>query len=133
MGLERLGSHPMRPPRWTILLLAGLVALHVYMLAGHGRAHARPMGGPHAVAEDAGSPTRPWLSAPIPAEQDTAGMDMTVACLAVLAGLLLLLPVGSRRLATARPARRRAIDAPDHSDRAGPRTRSPTQLCISLM
>jgi hypothetical protein len=57
---------------------------------------------------------------------------MTVACLAVLAGLLLLLPARSRRLAAARPARRTTIDAPARSDRAGPRTRSPTELCISL-
>ena len=122
----------MRPSRMTILGLASMIALHVFMLAGHGRGHDIPMRDAHAVAAHASSPTSPSLSAPMPADQDAAGMDMTVACLAVLAGLLLLLPARSGLLATVGPERLTAIGHSAHPERAGPRTRSPTELCISL-
>jgi hypothetical protein len=114
-----------------ILALAGMIALHVFMLAGHVRGPHGPMGMP-AAAEHANSPTSPSLSAPMPADHDAAGMAMTVACLAVLAGLLLLLPARSGQLATEEPERPIAIGFPAYPERAGPRTRSPTELCISL-
>jgi hypothetical protein len=117
----------MRPARMTIVALAPMIALHVFMLAGHGRGHDVPMGDAHTVAAHASSPT-----SPPPADQDAAGMDMTVACLAVLAGLLLLLPARSGLLATVGPERLTAIGHSAHPERAGPRTRSPTELCISL-
>jgi hypothetical protein len=117
----------MRPSRLAILGVAGLVALHVFMLAGHGRSHDAPMG-VQVMAQHAS----PSLSAPPPADQDAAGMDMTVACLAVLAGLLLLLPARSGLLATVGPERLTAIGHCAHPERAGPRTRSPTELCILL-
>jgi len=122
----------MRPARLTIVGFAGLVALHVFMLAGHGRGHDVRMDDAQAVAAHAGSPTSPALSAPMPADQDAAGMDMTVACLAVLAGLLLLLSARSGLLATVGPERLTAIGHSTHPERAGPRKRSPTELCISL-
>jgi hypothetical protein len=122
----------MRPARMTIVALAGMIALHVFMLAGHGRGHDVGMGDAQAVAAHAGSPTSPSLSAPMPADQDAAGMDMTVACLAVLAGLLLLLPARKGLLATAGPGRLAAIGHCAHPERAGSRTRSPTELCVSL-
>jgi hypothetical protein len=121
----------MRPSRMMILALAGMIALHVFMLAGHGRGHDAPMGA-QAVAEHPGPPTSPSLSAPMPADQDAAGMAMTVACLAVLAGLLLLLPARSGQLVTVGPERPTAIGHSVSPERAGPRTRSPTELCVWL-
>jgi len=121
----------MRPARMTIVALAGMIALHVFMLAGHGRGHDVGMGDAHTVAAHAGSPTSPSVSAPMPADQDAAAMGMTVACLAVLAGLLLL-PARSGLLATVAPGRLTAIGHSAHPERAGPRTRSLTELCISL-
>jgi hypothetical protein len=121
----------MRPLRMAILGLAGLVALHVFMLAGHGREHDAPLGMP-AVAEHSSPPAPPSLSAPMPGDEDGAGIDMTVACLAVLAGLLLLLPGRGSRLAIAGPQRPTLVCHPPRPGRAGPRTRSLAELCISL-
>jgi hypothetical protein len=59
-------------------------------------------------------------------------MAMTVACLAVLAGLLLLLPSRQGRLATERPQRPTAISQPVGPELAGARTPSLAELCISL-
>jgi hypothetical protein len=120
----------MRPSRMLVLGLAGLIALHVFMLAGHGRGPHGSMGMP-AAAEHAGLPTLPSLSTPMPAGKDAAGIDMTVACLAVLAGLLLLLPARSGQLVTVGLERPTAVSLPACPEGASPRTRSPTELCIS--
>ena len=58
-------------------------------------------------------------------------MAMTVACLAVLAGLLLLLPVGSGQMVAVGPEQLTAIGSSPCPEGAGPRTRSPTELCVS--
>jgi hypothetical protein len=121
----------MRLSRLTILALGGMIALHVFMLAGHGRGHDAPMG-VQVMAEHANSSPSPSLSTPMPGDADGAGMDMTVACLAVLAGLLLLRPACKGQLATVGPDRPAAIGGPTRRERTGPRTRSPTELCISL-
>jgi hypothetical protein len=121
----------MRPSRMAILLLAGLVALHVFMLAGHGRRHHAPIGVPMA-AEHTGSSMPPSLAVPMPSDEDSAGMDMTVACLAVVAGLLLLLPRRSGQPAAPTLQRLIRVGHPAHSTQAGPRTRSLAELCISL-
>jgi hypothetical protein len=121
----------MRPSRMLVLGLAGLVGLHVFMLAGHGRNHDVPMAA-QAVADQAGSLTSPSMSGPMPAEQEAAGVSMTVACLAVLAGLLLLLPARRSQLAAVEPEQPTLVGSPPCSPRGGPRTRSPTELCVSL-
>jgi hypothetical protein len=120
----------MRPSRLLILGLAGLCALHVYMLAGHGRSHDAAMAAP-GMGQHPSAPAMLELAPTMPADHDAAGFDMTVACLAVLAGLLLL-PGWRRQPATAGPHRRTFIQAPARPEPAGPRTRSLTELCIWL-
>jgi hypothetical protein len=121
----------MRPSRMAILLLAGLVAVHVFMLAGHGRGHDAPMGVSMA-AEHTDAATSPAPAVPMPSGGDGAGMAMSVACLAVVAGLLLLLPARRGQPAVPAPARRIGVAPPAHLARGGPRTRSLTEFCISL-
>ncbi len=127
----------MRPSRLLILWFAGLCALHVFMLAGHGRSHDTAMGAlgmgehPTAPAVPSLAPAMPGDQDAAPGDQDAAGINMTVACLAVLAGLLLL-PGRRTPPAAAAPHRRNAIRAPARPERAGPRTRSLAELCISL-
>src|SRR6266508_3342669 len=120
----------MRPSRLLILWFAGLCALHVFMLAGHGRSHDTAMGA-LGMGEHPTAPAVPSLAPAKPGDQDAAGINMTVACLAVLAGLLLL-PGRRTPPAAAAPHRRNAIRAPARPERAGPRTRSLAELCISL-
>jgi hypothetical protein len=126
----------MRPSRMTILGLAGLAALHVFMLAGHGRGYDAPIDTPQmgaaGMVQHASSPTSPPRLTRLPGDEDATGMDMTVACLAVLAGLLLLMQGRRDQMATAGPQRPTVIRSPARLERAGPRTRSPTELCISL-
>jgi hypothetical protein len=119
----------MRSSRMLVLGFAGLLALHVYMLAGHGRSHDAAMGAP-GMGEHASAPAVLELAPAMPGGHDAAGFDMTVACLAVLAGLLLL--AGLRQPAAARPPRPAASPPPAHPQRAGPQTRSLAELCISL-
>jgi hypothetical protein len=132
----------MRPTRMLVLGLAGLVGLHVFMLAGHGSHDAQagvswlgessmavsPVG-VHASHSASPSPT----PAPVPpGGHDDAGMAMTVACLAVLAGLVLLLPGRTSRLAAASPRLPGGIGRPVRPGLAGVRTPSLAELCISL-
>ena len=123
----------MRPSRLVIVGLAGLVALHVFMLAGHGHGHD-PFAGMPGVGEQATSATAPSLSAPMAGDGGGTGMDleMTVACLAVVAGLLLLQPRQRHRAATSRPDERTVTWYPAHGDPGKLRTRSLEELCISL-
>jgi len=68
----------------------------------------------------------------VAADADGAGIDMTIACLAVLAGLLLLLPGRKGQAATVGLKRPATIGHPPSPARAGPRTRSLAELYISL-
>jgi hypothetical protein len=123
----------MRPSRLAILGVAGLVALHVFMLAGHGRSHDAPMGVQVMAQHASPSPSlSPSLSTSMPGDADDAGVDMTVACLAVLAGLLLLLPARKGQPATVEADRPAAIGRLTRREPAGLRTRSLAELCISL-
>jgi hypothetical protein len=113
-----------------LLGLAGLVAVHVFMLAGHGSGNGLAAG-VRSSAEHAAS-SRSSRSVPLPDDERHAAIDLTVACLAVLAGLVLL---GLRRAAqatTARSDRPAASRDPAPPGPAGPRRRSPAELCISL-
>jgi hypothetical protein len=121
----------MRSSRLLILGFVGLVALHVFMLAGHGRSHGAVMAAP-VVGEHPSAPVVPSLEPAMPGDQDAAGFDMTVACLAVLAGFLLLLPRRRRPPAAAGVPRPATIPPPARPERAGPQTRSLAELCISL-
>jgi hypothetical protein len=127
----------MRPSRMLVLGLAGLVGLHVFMLAGHGRSHDVPMASqmgqsPMSAHASPSGPPSPLPDPPPPTGHDDGGMTMTVACLAVLAGLLLLLPGRHGQLATGRPSRPSAIGPLAGPELAGARTPSLAELCISL-
>jgi hypothetical protein len=120
----------MRPTRMLVLGLAGLVGLHVFMLAGHG-SHDTPMG-MSQTGVHTGHPASPSRS-PAPSDgHDQTGMAMTVACLAVLAGLLLLVPGSTGRLATGRSQLPTASGPPVRPQLAGTWTPSLAELCISL-
>jgi len=54
----------MRPSRLVIVGLTGLVALHVFMLAGHGHGHD-PFAGMRGGAEHDAAATSPSLSDPM--------------------------------------------------------------------
>jgi hypothetical protein len=113
-----------------ILGLSGLCALHVFMLAGHGSGHS-PAVGLQGSAEHAASSPSP-RSTPMPNDERRAAIDMAVACLAVLAGLVLLTPRRTAEAATASAGGLAASRDPARLERAGPRTRSLAELCISL-
>jgi hypothetical protein len=123
----------MRPSRLVIVGLAGLCALHVFMLAGHGGGH-HPSAAMTGVAAHAGAMTAPVLSPPMDGDEGggPTGMDMTVACLAVVAGLLFLWLRQPHRPATRRPERQTVTRYPARARPAGARTRSLEELCISL-
>jgi hypothetical protein len=120
----------MRPSRMLLLGLAGLVAIHVFMLAGHGSGNSLAAGISSAVEHAASSPSSP--SGPTPDDDGHATVDLTVACLAVLAGLVLLGPRRAAHAATAPSDRPAPSWDPAPRGRAGPRRRSLAELCISL-
>jgi hypothetical protein len=130
-GRDPLGSGVMRPSRMLLLGLAGLVAVHVFMLAGHGSGHGTPAVGVSGSAEHAASSPSPPSGA-TPDEEGHSAVDLTVACLAVLAGLVLLGLRRAAQAATAGQGQPAARQNPSRLRRAGPRTRSLAELCISL-
>jgi len=97
----------MRPSRMLLLGLAGLVAVHVFMLAGHGSGNSMAAGIRSAAEHAASSPLS--RSAPMPDDERHTAIDMTVACLAVLAGLVLLGLRRAAQAATARQDRQRPV------------------------
>jgi hypothetical protein len=123
----------MRVSRLVIVGLSGLVAMHIFMLAGHGHGHD-PFVGMRGAAAHASTATSPSLTAATDRDQDAGGMhlEMTVACLAVVAGLLLLQPKQRRQTAPGPLEARSPNWFPTRSDRGGDRTRSLEELCISL-
>ena len=90
----------MRVSRLVIVGLSGLVALHIFMLAGHGQRHD-PFAGLRGAAAHASTATPPSFTTATDGDEGDAGMhlEMTVACLAVVAGLLLLQPTQPRQTA----------------------------------
>jgi hypothetical protein len=123
----------MRPSRLVIAGLAGLCALHVFMLAGHGHGHDPFAGMRGDILHDAVA-TPPSLSDPTAGDKGGAGMhlEMTVACLAVVAGLLLMQPKQRRQAAPARADDRVPAWYPVRAAPGKPRTRSLAELCVSL-
>lgn len=121
----------MRVSRLIIVGLSSLVALHIFMLAGHGHGHDpfAGMRGGTVHASTAGS-----LAAPTDEDEGGAGthMEMTVACLAVVAGLLLLQPKQRRRTGPSPVDQRSPTWHQTRADPGRPRTRSLEELCISL-
>jgi hypothetical protein len=113
--------------------LSGLVAMHIFMLAGHGHGHD-PFAGMRGGAAHASTATSPSLTAATDGDQDGAGMhlEMTVACLAVVAGLLLLQPKQRRQTAPSLLDERSRSCYPAQVDPGRPRRRSLAELCISL-
>jgi hypothetical protein len=115
----------MRVSRLVIVGLSGLVAMHIFMLAGHGHGHD-PFAGMRGLATHASTATD--------GDEGDAGMhlEMTVACLAVVAGLLLLQPTQRRQTAPSPLDRGSPGWYPARADPGRPRMRSLEELCISL-
>jgi hypothetical protein len=124
-------ARAMRVSRLVIVGLSGLVAMHIFMLAGHGHGHD-PFAGMRGVPAHTSTATS--LAAPTDQDQGGAGMhlEMTVACLAVVAGLLLLQPKQRRQTAPSPMDDRSPTWHPARTDPGRPRTRSLEELCISL-
>jgi hypothetical protein len=123
----------MRVSRLVIVGLSGLVAMHIFMLAGHGHGHD-PFAGMRGVAAHSSTATPPSLTMATDRDQDGAAMhlEMTVACLAVVAGLLLLQPKQRRQTAPSLGDERDPTRYPARADPGRPRMRSLEELCISL-
>jgi hypothetical protein len=123
----------MRVSRLVIVGLSGLVAMHIFLLAGHGHGHD-PLAGMGGVAAPASTVTPPSLATATDGDEDGAGMhlEMTVACLAVVAGLLLLQPTQRRQTAPSPVDERGPVRYPARAASGRPRMRSLEELCISL-
>ena len=123
----------MRVSRLVIVGLSGLVAMHIFMLAGHGHGHD-PFAGMRGAAAHASTATPPSLTAATDGDENGAGihLEMTVACLAVVAGLLLVQPKQRRQTAPSPVDERRPARYPARADPDRPRMRSLEELCISL-
>ena len=121
----------MRVSRLVIVGLSGLVAMHIFMLAGHGHGHD-PFAGMQGVTAHASTATSP--AAPTDEDEGGTGMhvEMTVACLAVVAGLLFLQPNQRRQTAPSPGDERRATWYPAQAGPGRARIRSLEELCISL-
>jgi hypothetical protein len=80
----------MRVSRLVIVGLSGLVAMHIFMLTGHGHGHD-PFAGRRGVAVHPLDGATPVTGGRNRRDEHGAGMrlEMTVTCLAVVAGLLL--------------------------------------------
>jgi hypothetical protein len=123
----------MRVSRLVTLGLSGLVALHIFMLAGHGHGFD-PFAGMQSITTHAETATSPSLTTAPGGDEHSAGMhlEMTVACLAVMAGLLLLQPNQHRQTAPGPGDERRSPWYPARVDPGRARIRSLEELCISL-
>jgi hypothetical protein len=124
----------MRVSRLVIVGLSGLVAMHIFMLAGHGHGHD-PFAGMRGLSDHAGAATTfPSLTIATEGDENGAGMhlEMTVACLAVVAGLLLVQPKQRRQTAPGPVDERGPARYPARADPDRPRMRSLEELCISL-
>jgi hypothetical protein len=123
----------MRVSRLVIVGLSGLVAMHIFMLAGHGHGYD-PLADMRGVTAHPSTATSAPSFTTTDGEQGDTGMhpDMTVACLAVVAGLLLLQPKQRRRTGPSPVDHRSPTWHPTRADPGRPRTRSLEELCISL-
>jgi hypothetical protein len=122
----------MRVSRLVIVGLSALIAMHIFMLAGHGHGY-NPFVGMRGVTAQASMATPESLTTAT-GDGDGAGMflEMTVACLAVIAGLLFLQPKQHRHIAPSPVDEPRPTRYPARDDPGRTRTRSLEELCISL-
>jgi hypothetical protein len=122
----------MRLSRMVIVVLSGLIAMHIFMLAGHGHGHD-PLAGMRGVIAHT-STASPSLTTATHRDEGGTGMhlEMTVACLAAVAGLLLLQPKQRRQTTSSGADERTPSWHPARADPGRPRTRSLEELCISL-
>ena len=123
----------MRVSRLVILGLSGLVALHIFMLAGHGHG-PDPFAGMRVVTVHAPDGVSASLAAATDEDESGTGMqmEMTITCLAVVAGLLLLQPQQRRQTIPSHRDERGPAWYPARSTPGRVRTRSLEDLCISL-
>ncbi len=123
----------MRVSRLVIVGLSGLVAMHIFMLAGHGHGHD-PFAGKQGGTSHASTATPPSLTTATDGDEGGTGMhvEMTVACLAMVAGLLFLQPTQRRQTAPSPADERGPAWYPAWADPGRPRMRSLEELCISL-
>ena len=123
----------MRVSRLVIVGLSGLVAMHIFMLAGHGHGHD-PFAGMQGVTTHASVGPSSSLTTATDGDEGGTGMhlEMTVACLAVVAGLLLLQPKQRRQTPLSGADERSPTWYPARADLGRPRRRSLEELCISL-
>jgi hypothetical protein len=123
----------MRVSRLVILGLSGLVALHIFMLAGHGHG-PDPFAGMRVVNIHAADAMSPSLAAATDEDESGTGMhvEMTITCLAVVAGLLLLQPQQRRQTIPSRTNERDPTWYPARSTPGRLQTPSLEELCISL-
>ena len=120
-----------RVVRWTVAGAALALALHVYMLSGHGHHQAAgpltPLGSAShlvhsAMHDDSG------MGAELEGGMVTG--DMLATCLAVV-GTLVLGSLAGRRTRPAFPPPVEAIAPGSRRHRDPPRARSPVELCVS--
>jgi hypothetical protein len=123
----------MRVSRLVIIGLSGLVAMHIFMLAGHGHG-PDPFAGMRGFGAHPSTALPPSLAAATDGDEHGAGMhlEMTVTCLAVVAGLLLLQPKQRRHSAPSIVDKRGSTRYPAWVDPGRPLMRSLEELCISL-
>jgi hypothetical protein len=117
----------LRVVRLVVVGAAVLLALHLFMLAGHGQAGHGPMGSPGPAAHATDQQASPSLDhdASLP-----VGVQMVATCFAVLAALLLL-GAGARRGWRVRGWLGLAASSRPAGHRARLRARSPVELCVS--
>jgi hypothetical protein len=107
-----------------LIALAVMLAMHVWMLAGHGHACRSAVTGERHVGAMASMTT---IGSPDHAAPSCAATGMELACFVVLVGALLLL--GRGRIAATLT---RSIPRPvwRTGGQPQPRSRSPVELCI---
>ncbi len=119
----------LRVVRLVVVGAAVLLALHLFMLTGHGHTGYGPMAPPGAATHDAvAMDQQPHLTLDLDAALPV-GVDMAATCFAVLAALLLLGAGCRRAIRTPGLAAAAACGAADHRTR--PQARSPVELCVS--
>jgi hypothetical protein len=120
----------LRAVRTAVVGAAVLLALHLFMLIGHGHARHGSMRSPGAMPHTAAPMDQPAGSMPDLEGALGAGVDMAATCFAVLAGLLVLGAGVRRSPRISAFSASAAASGGAASRRVRPRARSPVELCI---